>query len=621
MAGNNCLTIRFHDIFQPMGWLILLSLAALGPASPRAWSQQSQHAPSVSRAGLGGVPKWSGIGGIRPPGLRLSEEECAPGGHVAWVGNLVGGELPGGARSEVCGAALVPQGTGQVLVSVSMTLYLGSYCQQNPGHPRCLLDYSLSLTANGTPVYSAAATVGPGSVGTWTCAAEGGRCWTTVDQVIDIAAHTSEGPAELTLLLVLEGQDYSPIAVLDVLAVAGIMPSIPEITFDFAEGPSEGLTLRIDEDTEISKPEWKWQVKDKKPTIEAYDGDTSAPAAFLAGNRLKAKAMFSLPWASAEVKGITVLPDGSPSPYGELAVQTVQFDESYEPIEVEFESENTASEVAAADISIRWQLVSCHLPESEDYPEGETRVIPGTYIFQTTHHRIYTVYKQPVAPMEVPWAKVLELSSAMMAGMTSLTDQETAVQQIADHIFYSRWTGYSTRFYRPSSPYRYVPQGDASCGTLEQQVLRLTYVLAGLVQGAESRIILQCNDASNFHAVVAASQGITASPTLLLDTRTLQTGSWVPLASTALYSRAGPEPQVQQPCWEDQFKFHQIASLTSLYDTSARSATGSKQVCNPGDNFFNMTRPNYLSLVFPSQPSSQTTFIRPVVSVGSCSGQ
>lgn len=609
-----------------MGWLILLSLTALGPALPSAWSQQPQHATSVTRGGLEGAPKRFGIGGIRPPGLRLSEEECAPGGHVAWVGNLVGGELPGGARSEVCGAALVPQGTGQVLVSMSMTLYFGSYCQQNPGHPRCLLDYSVSLTASGTPVYSAAATVGPGSVGTWTCAAEGGRCWTTVDQVIDIAAHTSEGPAELTLLLVLEGQDYSPIAVLDVLAVAGIMPSIPEITFDFAEGHSEGLTLRIDEDTEINKPEWKWQLKDKKPTIEAYDGDTSAPAAFLAGNRLKAKAMFSLPWASAEVKGITVLPDGSPSPYGELTVQTVQFDESYEPIEVEFESENTASEVAAADISIRWQLVSYHLPESEDYPEGETRVIPGTYIFQTTHHRIYTVYKQPVAPMEVPWAKVLELSSAMMAGMTSLTNEETAVQQIADHIFYSRWTGYTTRFFEPRRAYQYNPAKTVSCGSQSQQFLRLTHLLNSLALEDEDKVEIQCNDTSNFSAVLAASQGITALPSYIRDSRPPPPGSppelpWRYLSPTALYSPAGGSPPEESLCKISVFLFHQVASYSSLYDTSARAATEEMQSCKPGDNFFGLGPSAYMTAVFPAQPANYTTITRPPVGITKQCGQ
>lgn len=292
MGGNTRFTIRFHAICQTMGWLILLSLTALGPALPRAWSQQPQHATPVTRGGLEGAPKRFGIGGIRPPGLRLSEEECAPGGHVARVGNLVGGELPGGARSEVCGAALVPQGTGQVLVSMSMTLYFGSYCQQNPTHARCLLDYSVTLWVDGTQVHSAAATVGPGSIGGWACASEGGSCTTTINQVVDIGAFTAGSPVELTLQLVLEGQDYSPHPVLNVQTAAGIMPLVQEITLDYAEGSAEGLTLMIDEDTEISKPEWKWQAKEKKPTIEAYDESTSAPAAFLAGNRLKAKAGF-----------------------------------------------------------------------------------------------------------------------------------------------------------------------------------------------------------------------------------------------------------------------------------------------------------------------------------------
>lgn len=515
------------------------------------------------------------------------------------------------------------------MISQTLMLNYNSFCQQNPMHAKCLLDFSVTLSLDGTQVHSAAATVGPGSIGGWACASEGFSCTTTINQVVDIGAFSAGSPVESTLQLVLEGQDYSPHPVLSVWAVAGIMPLVRALTFDYAAGNSEGLTLRIDEDTEISKPEWQWQDKDKKPTIEAYDESTSAPAAFLAGNRLKAKARFSLPWTSAVVKGMAVLPNGSPSPYGELTAQTIQFDETGEPVEVEFESANEASEVAAADISIRWQLASYELPASEHNPEGETYVVPGTYVFKTTHHRIYTVYQQPVAPMVVPWAKVLELSSAMMAGLEKVRDEEegaaaqkreTAVRQIADHIFYSRWTGYTTRFFEPRRDYRYRPTATCSCGGESQQFLRLTYLLTELASVSNAEVTLQCNDTSNFSAILAASQGITALPTFIRDSRPAPPGSppgalWKNLSPTALYSPAGGAPSGQDPCKISEFNFHQVASYTSLYDTSARAATGEVESCTPGDNFFGLGQSAYLTAVFPAQPAHYTTITRPTVGI------
>jgi len=342
---------------------------------------------------------------------------------------------------------------------------------------------------------------------------------------------------------------------------------------------------------------------------------------------LRVKAQFTglYEYQSAVVKATITMADGSPSPYGELGQQSVSFDydETFEWVSTPlvFTSTQSATAIAVRDLKFNWQIVSVQ------YRPDYYRTLPWWLAFpssvgsRTTTHRIYTLYRVPVDSMAVPWAKALELSSGMMSTLTGSSTEESAVHLLADGIFYSGWTEYDTRFFKPSIRYLYVPQGDASCGNHLQQTLRLAYVLGKLTGPAGSNAVLQCNDVSNFHAVLAASQGIVALPTFILDTRTLTSGVWVPLASTALYRRAGVIPQGDPPCWEQQFVFHQVASRDTLYDTSARSATGSTTSCTPGPNFYGLGQVAYLSTVFPTQPSDQTTFTRPTVGIGTCGVQ
>jgi hypothetical protein len=147
---------------------------------------------------------------------------------------------------------------------------------------------------------------------------------------------------------------------------------------------------------------------------------------------------------------------------------------------------------------------------------------------------------------------------------------------------------------------------------MANQLFNLSFVLSELEATDMVFLDLQCNDSSNFHALLAASQGITALPTLILDTRSM------PLQPTALYSRAGYGACTER-CWSDVFNFHQVASLGEpLYDTSARSATGSLMYCTPGANFYGLLHSSYLAAVFPTQPSTHTGFYRPTVGIGAC---
>jgi len=132
--------------------------------------------------------------------------------------------------------------------------------------------------------------------------------------------------------------------------------------------------------------------------------------------------------------------------------------------------------------------------------------------------------------------------------------------------------------------------------------------------GNSGLVELQCNDTSNLHAILAASQGVDAKPTFIIHAGSdMANDQWVLLAPTALYSSAG-----WNECRIDPFRFHQVASLNSLYDTSAREAAGNTEVCTPGANFFDLNQADYLSMVFPTQPGASTRFTRPTVFATGC---
>lgn len=578
------------------------------------------------------LPAWLShrASSVKRTGSRLSGSECGtadPSLPLATVVNSVGGEVPGGARNEACIVATIPQGTQQVHLFVVWVFHYSAFCQQNPADPACTIDYDLALTAGNTEVRRSAGAVTPASQSGWQCVTGdygSQSCLWSSNEVLSVANYTEQGAVPLTLRLALEGRVSAPHALLDALGQSGIEPLVEAITFDYAPGGTEGVTLRIDGDTDIEKPEWRRMTKEKKPSSAPYDAETSAPAAFVAGRPLRAKVRFWAPceWESAVVRGLIRLADGSSSPYGEVPPRTVAFDrETCRPVEVEMESSGTPSEVAASDLRIEWQLVSFRLPADEVfYPQGVGYTVPGTYTFMATHHRVYTLYREPVAPMQIPWAKVLELSGGMMAGMAVDSPAEQAVRLIADGIFYSNWVGMEARFFRPLRHYGYNPTANWSCGSATAQVFNLRQVLNELAAEEITFLGLQCNDSSNFHAILAASQGIEARPTRIRDTRTVTENGVtyrLPL-QTGLYSRAG-YGECTLGCWQDFFNYHQVASSEYfLHDTSARSASGTVEACTKGPNWYGLLYAAYLAAAFPTQPTAYTEYLRPTVDIGDC---
>lgn len=137
---------------------------------------------------------------------------------------------------------------------------------------------------------------------------------------------------------------------------------------------------------------------------------------------------------------------------------------------------------------------------------------------------------------------------------------------------------------------------------------------------------MQCNDNSNLHSVLAASQGIVARPTYLDDTVIDPTPSGPRLAPAAPHTRAGNDTDCQVQTEATRFTFHQVGSLSDvLYDTSVRcppaGVTCSTSVtCTPrGGNFFDLSLLTYLGTVFPTQPIARTVTGPVTLTVGTCS--
>ncbi|HPT25642.1 MAG TPA: hypothetical protein PLZ95_04415 [Bryobacteraceae bacterium] len=529
---------------------------------------------------------------------------------------------------EYCSTFTAPQGTQQAGVTYSLGFHLPTGTGVDCGNGTCHFNYNLRLLdANGNTLNQLSGYATPPVAATWTCyddpeSPPAKACYSTTPVVVDVSSLTANGPAELTLAASL-GTEIGAWGVtqMEVAAAAGELVSLRTLKFDYEAGTNDAVGMKIDETTDIPEFEWQAGVRETPATEAAFTSETIAPAAYVSGQPLRVKAQFTglYEYQGAVVKATITMADGSPSPYGELGQQTVSFDydENFEWVSTPLvlTSTQSATAIAARDLKFNWQIVSVQ------YREDAYRTLPWWLAFpssvgsRTTTHRIYTLYRAPVDSMAVPWAKALELSSGMMSTLTGSSTEESAVHLIADGIFYSRWTEYDTRFFKPVRHYGYNPSANCSCGSATAQLFNLSNVLSRLAATEWQWVELQCNDSSNFHAILASSQGITARPTYIYDTRGIQ------LQPTALYSRAGIG-LCSTGCWIDQFNYHQVASLGEpLYDTSARSATGSVPVCTLGANLYGLLHAAYLAAAFPTQPLSDTGFLRPTVGVGGCTCQ
>lgn len=376
-----------------------------------------------------------------------------------------------------------------------------------------------------------------------------------------------------------------------------------------------GINLQIDSLTPaIQAPQWVLGTKEKAPSEAAYDAQTSAPAAFVRNTPISLSATFRSGEPSIASCTITATvrdsSDNPDFPWQDLGTQTVTFTAGLSDT-VTFTAPVQSATAGAYDVTMRWRAISCLTSSSEP--------VDGT-ILNKTKHRLYSLFTTPVAPMATPWAKVLELSSPILAQLTAggaTPTNESIVQEMASAIFNSAWTGYyAVRFFSPSVTYLYVTNASCTCFSktdFYHQYYNLQNVLDRMApaEAGGPPVNLQCADNANFHAVLAASQGIAAPPNLIVDNRSGTSDlDRQYLAPTAPHYRAGASDNT---CRVSCFVFHQVPTLALLYDTSVRACLGTGLTeCNsaadgsPGENLFGYTYSNYLSTAFPTQSSENT---------------
>lgn len=412
------------------------------------------------------------------------------------------------------------------------------------------------------------------------------------------------------------------------LPTISVGPRIDEISFNYdsalpnaqnSGGTHDAINLGIDgEFPLISGPEYVFNTKDKEVTAAPYDAETIAPAAYLAGKaiRLKARLRGQDDLMSAVIAAtLWERQEGSnqlqASPYGEFPSQTVSFTNGRSDWAT-FTSTGNAKTIAARDLVIRWQMTSATNSQGQTLPPTE---------LQETAHRVYTVRKLPLAPAEVPWSKVLELTSHMAIELPNNPTDVEVSSAFEKGIHTSSWRSLTTpRFFTPLASFIYNGQMTLSCvnGTFALQSFPLTQFITRL--SSQAIIEMQCNDGANLHVIMLASQGILATGSLMVSyPHTVPT---TPLDTLAVITAGNVDPPV---CHRYRFVFHQVSSLSmdQSFDIVAQASlppSGSACIlgddsgcaCSPGNYLHNRTRQAYLRESFENRDLSNTGWVFPV---------
>jgi hypothetical protein len=400
----------------------------------------------------------------------------------------------------------------------------------------------------------------------------------------------------------------------------GQLPGLQRISFRDWDQSTNALPLRIDEDTEIARPEWEYRTRDKAPGAAPYDAQTSGPAAYLAGQPLKMVATFRAPsdWEAATIAVVAFRRDGTPA--FEFERQTVEMNDQWqqgfaEAVNVLFSTIEPLAGISADDLTFRWRVYSVRLRS------GEIPItLPTYYEGVATQHRIYTVHATPVPPMKEPWALALELSSALARSPADADSDAEVFRDLTTGVYDSGWLRdpWAFCFIRPVAQHRYTPRPQQSymCGQSRIQNIDLTRLLRDL-QGMPV-LDLVCADSANLLVTLAATQGLRSTPLHLANAN--DDGELV----TGLYRPAGA---LSADCHVSCFTYHQVAALGDVYDPSAIPALDARtQTCNSDQTFFcRLAAPplgtpiaSYTSLLFPDRGEGSLAATPVSLSVGRC---
>jgi hypothetical protein len=350
--------------------------------------------------------------------------------------------------------------------------------------------------------------------------------------------------------------------------------NVEQVNYDGAGN----VPIRIDAATRIGSPdnpngediEWVRGLREGPNSPADWDTTQAAPAAFLKNTTLHADATFSV-----RIAGVTsmVVYATSSSPYGNIPDTTVNITNGRGT--GSFSSANSVTHVDFNDVSFQWHLRSVTIG-------GQSMALPED--LQDTTNRIYTLEGAPIAPMAVPWAKVLELSTALAVADNN---DQSVVQDLTRGIHNSLWQNFGTSrhfisthatlVYDPSVRRTDVATNAVGGLDFTSQTYDLTNFLSFMSQDQN---IQQCNDNANLLAIFARSLGVNVTP------------KWVAANPVGPMKPATYYPAGRTMQETHSFSFHQFGFFNSMvYDASTRpNATG--------DPFMGMSLNDYMNTVF-----------------------
>lgn len=565
LTGNDGCSI---ESTQLRGVTVLpCSVGITGPSSGQI--QQALCFQAVPGGATTGTYTWSASGGQPPSGSSNSFCTSFSASGPKTVQVSLNKSVPG-CTSANCGEASRTVSIQDPPPSVSINA-------SNPAG--LLLGNSTTLTASGRDGY------GNPTAGTYS--------WTSSNpSILAIAPNGSEvavqGASPGSATLTVGFQTFAGSAT-DQVTIHVVNVQIEEVNFTGAGN----VDIRIDGGTDIDSPggagtediEWARGSREGANTNALWNTAQSAPAAFVKGNPLRA--LIRLTSQPASVSAVEVR-GASPSPYADLTSPAV-------PISAgagmgTFVSIGADSAVDVNNVVVTWRLQAVTI--------GGLR-LPLLADLRTTVHRIYTLYAAPAAPMDEPWATVLELAGGIAKGLS--TDLGV-VEEMTRGIHYSKWLLFRTeaRFIDPLATLVYDPNVSrtAPAGPPSNIFAIQVYDLEDfMLYLAQPQDVQQCNDNSNLLAgVFLRALGIRMDPLWIAhnydlfdqDNTNDDAGD---LLVTTTYFPAGRTAQ-QSPI---AFGFHQFGLYAGrVYDPSTRPSV-------TGDPYMGMPLIDYLNSAFPGQ--------------------
>jgi PKD repeat protein len=358
---------------------------------------------------------------------------------------------------------------------------------------------------------------------------------------------------------------------------------LQELNFD---GPGN-IPISIDGITAIGDPtntrsediEWERGLRERPNSNAPWDTSQSAPAAFVQGNGLQAEVKFTV--GNPEVTSITIKASNA-GPYGDFPATVVPISNGIGTATF-ITSGIPDKNVDVNDLTFHWVLESVTFGDQE---------IPVNGVLRDTTHRIYTLQGTPVAPMDKPWATVLELAAGMVKYQSVFTDPTVIVEDLTRGIHYSSWKNLeaSIHFLDPQATLVYDPSVSRTSEAIDFPVAD-TYDLSNFMSFlAKTKNPQQCNDNANLLSILARSLGVNVGSLWFAHVYPpLNDAAWNGLVPTTYF------PAGENTAKTARFTFHQVGFWNDqVYDPSTRKEAG-------GDPYMDMSFPDYLGKAFPGQ--------------------